>query len=130
MIRRPPRSTLFPYTTLFRSNNTFIISDFSEAEIQKAIEAGLQVDILIEDVKAHYVEQATAVYTKNITCPDVGAPSYAPQVPTNFQLGSMAGYYTYQEYLDILDDMRSQYPNLITERAAVSDTLTHEGRPL
>lgn len=111
-------------------NNTFIISDFSEAEIQKAIEAGLQVDILIEDVKAHYVEQATAVYSKNIACPDVGAPSYAPQVPTNFQLGSMAGYYTYQEYLDILDDMRSQFPNLITERAAVSDTLTHEGRPL
>src|SRR3712207_7152828 len=23
MIRRPPRSTLFPYTTLFRSDNTF-----------------------------------------------------------------------------------------------------------
>src|SRR5262245_65615647 len=23
MIRRPPRSTLFPYTTLFRSQNTF-----------------------------------------------------------------------------------------------------------
>src|SRR5438445_4393336 len=23
MIRRPPRSTLFPYTTLFRSNNQF-----------------------------------------------------------------------------------------------------------
>src|SRR3712207_8361315 len=27
MIRRPPRSTLFPYTTLFRSDfNTFVIS--------------------------------------------------------------------------------------------------------
>src|SRR5256885_5321965 len=25
MIRRPPRSTLFPYTTLFRSLNTFTI---------------------------------------------------------------------------------------------------------
>src|SRR3712207_8936728 len=24
MIRRPPRSTLFPYTTLFRSNYTFL----------------------------------------------------------------------------------------------------------
>src|SRR5690554_7587402 len=24
MIRRPPRSTLFPYTTLFRSSSTFI----------------------------------------------------------------------------------------------------------
>src|SRR2546422_8430221 len=26
MIRRPPRSTLFPYTTLFRSLNTFLMS--------------------------------------------------------------------------------------------------------
>src|SRR5258708_21617741 len=24
MIRRPPRSTLFPYTTLFRSNSSFV----------------------------------------------------------------------------------------------------------
>src|SRR2546429_6711420 len=28
MIRRPPRSTLFPYTTLFRSNNHFEVADF------------------------------------------------------------------------------------------------------
>src|SRR2546427_8259996 len=28
MIRRPPRSTLFPYTTLFRSNAPFIILSF------------------------------------------------------------------------------------------------------
>src|SRR2546421_4789710 len=27
MIRRPPRSTLFPYTTLFRSNYTFVGGD-------------------------------------------------------------------------------------------------------
>src|SRR3712207_8805939 len=27
MIRRPPRSTLFPYTTLFRSNNAVWTSD-------------------------------------------------------------------------------------------------------
>src|SRR5262245_64359806 len=27
MIRRPPRSTLFPYTTLFRSNNTVGMGD-------------------------------------------------------------------------------------------------------
>ena len=28
MIRRPPRSTLFPYTTLFRSNNRFLVIIF------------------------------------------------------------------------------------------------------
>src|SRR5260370_32094176 len=26
MIRRPPRSTLFPYTTLFRSRNSFVMN--------------------------------------------------------------------------------------------------------
>src|SRR3712207_7970635 len=31
MIRRPPRSTLFPYTTLFRSYGEF--ADFLEAEL-------------------------------------------------------------------------------------------------
>src|SRR2546426_7182628 len=39
MIRRPPRSTLFPYTTLFRSyNHIDILSDFA---------------MLIADVQAH-----------------------------------------------------------------------------
>src|SRR3712207_8394802 len=31
MIRRPPRSTLFPYTTLFRSRDRFIDVDRQEA---------------------------------------------------------------------------------------------------
>src|SRR3989442_5476461 len=30
MIRRPPRSTLFPYTTLFRSRTTGIVDPFTE----------------------------------------------------------------------------------------------------
>src|SRR5258707_4620050 len=29
MIRRPPRSTLFPYTTLFRSRETLSLGDFA-----------------------------------------------------------------------------------------------------
>src|SRR3712207_7272845 len=35
MIRRPPRSTLFPYTTLFRSLNAAIASVFSERQIYR-----------------------------------------------------------------------------------------------
>src|SRR2546421_13096259 len=34
MIRRPPRSTLFPYTTLFRSRSRVSISGVSGAEAQ------------------------------------------------------------------------------------------------
>ena len=36
MIRRPPRSTLFPYTTLFRSENKLNIKDFGEIDFNRA----------------------------------------------------------------------------------------------
>src|SRR2546423_7092995 len=35
MIRRPPRSTLFPYTTLFRSNATSLNSRFKSLDTLK-----------------------------------------------------------------------------------------------
>src|SRR3712207_8108115 len=37
MIRRPPRSTLFPYTTLFRSES---IGPFLQSEVQPLLDAG------------------------------------------------------------------------------------------
>src|SRR5256885_8788329 len=39
MIRRPPRSTLFPYTTLFRSKPWAYFNFTSEESMQAAIEA-------------------------------------------------------------------------------------------
>src|SRR2546425_7089807 len=51
MIRRPPRSTLFPYTTLFRSPETinFTISDtgigMSAEQIAKVFQAFSQADV-------------------------------------------------------------------------------------
>src|SRR3712207_9504728 len=35
MIRRPPRSTLFPYTTLFRSGATMASAEFDENSAEK-----------------------------------------------------------------------------------------------
>src|SRR5260370_6103578 len=35
MIRRPPRSTLFPYTTLFRSSIAALLADLDRAKIRK-----------------------------------------------------------------------------------------------
>src|SRR2546430_8915046 len=45
MIRRPPRSTLFPYTTLFRSLST---------PIQPAQDRGFREGYLAGSVSAHY----------------------------------------------------------------------------
>lgn len=114
-------------------NNTFIISDFSDSEIELARGNGFEVDILIADVKSYYKSDAYQQQTnpKNENCdPNSGGSSYNPTVPDNFELGSMAGFYTYQEYLDEVDEMANLYPNLITPRAAVSDTLSHQGRAI
>src|SRR3712207_9292517 len=40
MIRRPPRSTLFPYTTLFRSEGSFLDQPGFEATEVDAVGAG------------------------------------------------------------------------------------------
>src|SRR3712207_7935859 len=39
MIRRPPRSTLFPYTTLFRSRDAFYVEAWDAAQ-RTALDAG------------------------------------------------------------------------------------------
>src|SRR5256885_7521181 len=45
MIRRPPRSTLFPYTTLFRSSETTYAKDLTDWR-----EINQQVQLLAEEV--------------------------------------------------------------------------------
>src|SRR3712207_8968505 len=35
MIRRPPRSTLFPYTTLFRSPASYVVVDYSQMSLEE-----------------------------------------------------------------------------------------------
>src|SRR5256885_14317629 len=41
MIRRPPRSTLFPYTTLFRSLADGLLADARHAHLADDVEPGL-----------------------------------------------------------------------------------------
>src|SRR2546421_7163763 len=42
MIRRPPRSTLFPYTTLFRSKMHYDYVAIAEDQIPRAVEPAFQ----------------------------------------------------------------------------------------
>src|SRR3712207_7772022 len=41
MIRRPPRSTLFPYTTLFRSEGAAVVEQRGEGGVDRLDDAGL-----------------------------------------------------------------------------------------
>src|SRR3712207_9553591 len=47
MIRRPPRSTLFPYTTLFRSRRGASRSEETLAEALRAVRSGDFTDVVV-----------------------------------------------------------------------------------
>jgi hypothetical protein len=103
----------------------FVISDFSVSEIEKARNAGFTVDILIEDSKEYFLEQNNLKnpIQRNPSCDGNGTIDY--QTPANFELGSMGGYFTYQEMLDQLDLMKALYPSIITTKSNISNFLTN-----
>ncbi len=111
----------------------WLITDLSSLEIAQLASMGVDYDILIEDVAAYYASHSSDADPRadRTTCEGLGGESGTNvEVPTNFSLGSMGGYYTYEEFLAELDAMRAAYPALITEKAAISDFETWEGRPL
>jgi len=107
----------------------FIISNFSNTEIETARTMGLQVEIIIEDAEADFLRRneiaKTQKITRNLNCPSGNGSATNYPTPSNFALGSMGGYLTYQEMLDNLDAMRDQYPNLISARADIGTFLTN-----
>ena len=113
--------------------NTFFISDFSTYEMNLMKENGFQFEVLIDDVQKFYVERNKGeqpITEKNASCGPTSDNTFVPEVPANFNLGTMAGFYTYQEYLAELDEMVATYPNLITIKAPISNFLTVGNRPL
>ncbi|MES2555682.1 MAG: M14 family zinc carboxypeptidase [Bacteroidota bacterium] len=112
---------------------TFFISDFSTDEIQLIRNAGYEVEILIPDVKQYYVNRnATQTEpSRNASCSgQQGNNGFIPEVPTNFNLGTMGGFYKYQEFIDEIDAMAVQYPNLITVKDTINNYLSIENRPI
>lgn len=106
----------------------FLISEFSVSELDRARANGFQVEVLIEDAKAYFLEQSKLGNTTRESNPSCDNSANDYQTPANFGMGSMGGYFTYQEMLDQLDLMYSLYPDLITEKENIGNFLT-EGQP-
>lgn len=115
-----------------KKGDEYFMSDFSDSEIQTIQNAGYAVEIVIPDVIAYYQNQnnKTENTEKNVTCATSAGSTFVPSVPTNFNLGTMGGFYTYQEFLDEIDAMAAQYPNLISAKAPISTFQTIQGRPI
>lgn len=118
-----------------KKDGVFFISDFSKEEIQIMQDYEFEYEVLIPDVQAFYINRLSnpeaASTTKNATCSGSGGSTdFSPTTPSNFNLGTMGGYLKYNEMLAELDDMFAQYPNLITQKAAISTFLTAGNRPI
>jgi carboxypeptidase T len=106
-----------------------LTTELSMSELTRVKQAGFQTYSVIPDLKKWYHSERTI--TERNGCDNNTNTGYQYNTPVNYQDGTYGGYFRYQEMLDILDKMRQLYPNLITVKTIITDTITtHEGRPL
>lgn len=110
--------------------SVYFITDLSESEIQAVKQTGLTYIVLIEDVSSYYRKRNEKKSAEKPTGANGCTECETFATPLNFQLGSMGGFFTYQEMLNMLDSMKSKYPTLITARQTISSSTTVQGRPL
>ena len=109
----------------------WFVSDFDSKTIEEVKQSGFRTEIVIEDVKAFYKNRIESSSrkpqlptTQSAPCGQ-SSPSYP--MPAHFHHGSMGGFYTYSELMDIIDSMSLLFPNLITAKAPIDITQTIEG---
>lgn len=109
----------------------YFISEFADFEIEHIRQAGFSTEILIEDLQdyRHELHAPSLTDNRSLACDNFQPGNW--QTPANYHPGTMGGYFTYQEMLDNLDAMASQYPELFKSRQPITSAyLTHEGRPV
>src|SRR5256885_5236440 len=71
MIRRPPRSTLFPYTTLFRSQQRELVSaELARHLTEVSREIGRQVGVLLN--RRGEIEHVIVGDARQLVLPEIG----------------------------------------------------------
>jgi hypothetical protein len=109
--------------------NISFSATFPESKLEELENLGFSFDVLIPDMQQHYVSRNNQ---RGPEC-EVNAcfqNSYNYARPQNFELGSMGGFFTYNQMLDHLDAMSFTYPNLITIRKPIGDFKTHQGNDI
>jgi len=104
---------------------------FSAYDLQNLRQHGFEYDVLIADMENYYREilQAPPSSLLEKDFSPVGY-CYGPvwNDPVHFQHGSLAGYFTYEELLNELDQMAALYPGLISPKTILNTQVTNEGR--
>src|SRR5256884_6624573 len=129
MIRRPPRSTLFPYTTLFRSQDDLVAATYGRSFwILDDITPLRQVNLSLASGGVHLFAPRTPIRVRRDENQDTPLP---PEVPTgkNPPDGAILDYYLPPNFSgDVQVDIRDEAGNLVHSYS--SDPLPKEGGEL
>jgi len=106
-----------------------IVTEISETEVNILRENKISHTILISDVSKFYEERNKAGATERTAMPSPVCNAQNIAKPANFHLGSMGGFFTWNEMKQILDSMALLYPNLISVKQPLS-TQSIEGRDI
>ncbi|GAB4207172.1 MAG: hypothetical protein Fur0023_17710 [Bacteroidia bacterium] len=108
-------------------SNERIITEVSESELNLIKQTNVQYQILIEDMSKYYRERNAHASTEKVHFIS-NCEQFNFQKPAHFHLGSMGGFFTLNEMYQILDSMALLYPNLITVKQSIGNSI--EGRPI
>jgi murein tripeptide amidase MpaA len=113
----------FDHPVMTRDNA--IVVFLSESDFDRLLTTEFNYEILIDDWFDYYnnLPKLTDMQKQNFI-----QESKIRYNVDDFGFGSMGGFYTFQEVVDELDEMYTQYPNLITEKFSIGTSV--EGRTI
>jgi hypothetical protein len=97
----------------------------NRTDLNKLVQSNVDFEIIIDHMAVYYDENIKQSPAELRSLQMEMNQQYEIQ---GFELGSMGGYYTYDQMVSELDSMHLQYPDLITEKSSLG--LSLEGRPI
>ncbi len=103
-------------------------TELQDFELARLKESGIRFTVDIPDLSAHRKQaQGDSRGGGALGCQD---HDFNQDVPKNFELGAVGGFFSFSEILDQLDVMQFYYPHLISVRRPIGNFKTWQNRSI
>ncbi len=89
----------------------------TQDELQRLQTYGFTTEVTIPNFDEYYSQQ------RLLDAANIDTVTRSGNVANGFDFGSMGGFYTYDEVIAKLDEMKTDYPNLITAKTSIGTTI-------
>lgn len=105
------------------------VGEFYINDVRNIVSKGYPVEINDADITASFVKKNNTTDKNNhVTNHNCATHLVDYGSPTQFRLGTMGGYFKYEEIIRELDTMHYLYPNLVPQKAVIGMSI--ENRPI